>query len=209
MTPVLELDNVTFRREGKQIIDGISLTVHEGEHWALLGPNGAGKSTLLGFCGAVTFPTSGTVRVLGAQMGRTDLARLRHGIGHVNPRHRLHSALSVREGGARRAVEARGGVGHRLVEEFGEQLVGQVIVLGDVAAGLMPAVVLGTRLAGQRDWAHALQCPRNQIGHRGREHGQDLGQVIGGPLAGHVGLPEPDQTASADPAGQPLGVQDP
>ncbi|MDR3660152.1 MAG: ATP-binding cassette domain-containing protein [Mycobacterium sp.] len=97
MTPVLELDNVTFRREGKQIINGISLTVHAGEHWALLGPNGAGKSTLLGFCGAVTFPTSGTVRVLGEQMGRTDLAPLRKSIGHVNPRHRLHTALTVRE----------------------------------------------------------------------------------------------------------------
>lgn len=63
--------------------------MQEGEHWALLGPNGAGKSTLLGFCGAVTFPTTGVVRVLGAQMGRTDLAPLRRSIGHVNPRHRL------------------------------------------------------------------------------------------------------------------------
>lgn len=84
MTPVLELADVTFRRSGKQIIDGISLTVQAGEHWALLGPNGAGKSTLLGFCAAVTFPTSGTVHVLGEQMGRTELARLRHSIGHVD-----------------------------------------------------------------------------------------------------------------------------
>ncbi|MGE0215803.1 ABC transporter ATP-binding protein [Mycolicibacterium sp.] len=97
MTPVLELTDVTFRRNGKQIIDGISLTVQEGEHWALLGPNGAGKSTLLGFCAAVTFPTSGTVRILGAQMGRVDLAQLRHSIGHVNPRHQLQYSLSVRE----------------------------------------------------------------------------------------------------------------
>jgi iron complex transport system ATP-binding protein len=94
---VLELADVTFRRDGKQIIDGISLTVHPGEHWALLGPNGAGKSTLLGFCAAVTFPTTGTVRVLGEQMGRVDLARLRHSIGHVNPRHRLQYSLTVRE----------------------------------------------------------------------------------------------------------------
>lgn len=94
---LLELTDVTFRRDGKQIIDGISLVVGEGEHWALLGPNGAGKSTLLGFCAAVTFPTSGTVRVLGKQMGRVDLAELRHSIGHVNPRHRLQSPLTVRE----------------------------------------------------------------------------------------------------------------
>jgi len=97
VTTVLELADVTFRRDGKQIIDGISLTVNAGEHWALLGPNGAGKSTLLGFCAAVTFPTSGTVRVLGEQMGRVDLARLRHSIGHVNPRHRLQYSLTVRE----------------------------------------------------------------------------------------------------------------
>jgi iron complex transport system ATP-binding protein len=71
VTPVLEIADVTFRRDGKQIIDGISLTVQQGEHWALLGPNGAGKSTLLGFCAAVTFPTSGTVRILGEQMGRS------------------------------------------------------------------------------------------------------------------------------------------
>jgi iron complex transport system ATP-binding protein len=97
VTPVLELADVTFRREGKQIIDGISLTVQAGEHWALLGPNGAGKSTLLGFCAAVTFPTSGTVRILGEQMGRVELARLRRFIGHVNPRHRLQYSLTVRE----------------------------------------------------------------------------------------------------------------
>ncbi|KWX25144.1 ABC transporter ATPase [Mycolicibacterium wolinskyi] len=97
MTSVLELDDVTFRRDGKQIIDGISLRVQAGEHWALLGPNGAGKSTLLGFCAAVTFPTTGTVRVLGGQMGRTDLTVLRRSIGHVNPRHRLQYPLSVRE----------------------------------------------------------------------------------------------------------------
>jgi iron complex transport system ATP-binding protein len=95
--PVLELRDVTFRRNGKQIIDGISLTVRPGEHWALLGPNGAGKSTLLGFCAAATFPTSGEVHILGAQMGRVDLTTLRRHIGHVNPRHRLQYPLTVRQ----------------------------------------------------------------------------------------------------------------
>ncbi|NEW45378.1 ABC transporter ATP-binding protein [Nocardia cyriacigeorgica] len=95
--PVLDLTEVTFRREGKQILDGISLTVRAGEHWALLGPNGAGKSTLLGFCGAVTHPTSGTVRVLGEQLGRVELQRLRRSIGHVNPRHPLRYPLTVRD----------------------------------------------------------------------------------------------------------------
>ena len=37
------------------------------------------------------------MRILGEQMGRVELARLRHSIGHVNPRHRLQYPLTVRE----------------------------------------------------------------------------------------------------------------
>jgi iron complex transport system ATP-binding protein len=95
--PVLELKDVTYRRAEKQILHGVSFTVREGEHWALLGPNGAGKSTVLSFCGAVTFPTSGTVCVLGEQLGRVELAALRRSIGHVNPRHPLRTPRTVRQ----------------------------------------------------------------------------------------------------------------
>jgi iron complex transport system ATP-binding protein len=94
---VLELQDVTYRRDGNEIIRGVSFTVRAGEHWAMLGPNGAGKSTLLGFCGAVTHPSSGTVRVLGEQLGRVELQALRRSIGHVNPRHPLRSPLTVRD----------------------------------------------------------------------------------------------------------------
>jgi iron complex transport system ATP-binding protein len=95
--PVIELDEVSFRRGSTEILDGISFTVRVGEHWALLGPNGAGKSTILGLCGAITHPTTGTVRVLGERLGRVELQALRRRIGHVNPRHPLRSPLTVRE----------------------------------------------------------------------------------------------------------------
>jgi iron complex transport system ATP-binding protein len=95
--PVLQLTDVTFRRDKTQILHGITMTVRAGEHWALLGPNGAGKSTILGFCGAVTHPTTGTVYVLGHQLGRVDMQELRRDIGHVNPRHPLTSPLTVRD----------------------------------------------------------------------------------------------------------------
>jgi iron complex transport system ATP-binding protein len=96
-SPVLELRDVTYRRDGKEIIRGVSFTVNRGERWAMLGPNGAGKSTILGFCGAVSHPTSGTVHVLGSQLGRVELQALRRMIGHVNPRHPLRSPLTVRD----------------------------------------------------------------------------------------------------------------
>src|ERR1700733_2796212 len=95
-SPVLELRDVTYRRDGREIIRGVTFTINRGEHWAMLGPNGAGKSTILGFCGAVTFPPSGTVHVLGSQLGRVELQALRRMIGHVNPRHPLRSPLTVR-----------------------------------------------------------------------------------------------------------------
>ncbi|WP_426512755.1 ABC transporter ATP-binding protein [Dactylosporangium sp. McL0621] len=94
---VLRLREVTFRREGKEILHGVGFEVEAGEHWAMLGPNGAGKSTVLGFCGAVTHPTTGTVHVLGHELGRVELQRLRRSIGHVNPRHPLRSPLTVGE----------------------------------------------------------------------------------------------------------------
>jgi iron complex transport system ATP-binding protein len=95
METVLELRDVTFRREGRHILEDIRFVVRTGEHWALLGPNGAGKSTVLGFCGAVAFPTSGTVDVLGRRLGRVELQELRRHIGHVNPRHPVRSPLTV------------------------------------------------------------------------------------------------------------------
>ncbi|EWS79849.1 ABC transporter ATPase [Brachybacterium phenoliresistens] len=94
---VLELQGVKFHRGDKQILAEVDLEVRAGEHWALLGPNGAGKSTLLSFCGAREFPSRGTVDVLGRRMGRVAISELHREIGHVNPRHPLDVALSIRQ----------------------------------------------------------------------------------------------------------------
>ena len=42
--PVLELTNATVVRDGRRILDNLSLTIHVGDHTAIVGPNGAGKS---------------------------------------------------------------------------------------------------------------------------------------------------------------------
>ncbi|WP_190018579.1 ABC transporter ATP-binding protein [Streptomyces lucensis] len=97
MTEVLRARDVDLVRDGRPILQEVSLTVRAGEHWALLGANGAGKSTLLGLLGAVVHPTRGSVEVLGRRLGRVDLRELRAHVGHVNPRHPLTSALRVRD----------------------------------------------------------------------------------------------------------------
>ncbi|MGV9278837.1 ABC transporter ATP-binding protein [Streptomyces griseosporeus] len=97
MTEVLRAREVRVVRDGRPVLQDVSLTVRAGEHWALLGANGAGKSTLLGLLGARFHPTHGTVEVLGRRLGRVDVRELRSYVGHVDPRHPLTEPLTVRD----------------------------------------------------------------------------------------------------------------
>ena len=58
-SPVLELQGVTLRRDGTQILREIDWTVVRGEHWAVLGPNGSGKTTLLQVVTGYEWPSQG------------------------------------------------------------------------------------------------------------------------------------------------------
>jgi len=86
----LALDGVTVwewdarSRVRTPILSDISWSIAAGEHWAVLGPNGAGKSTLIGVAAGLRHPSRGSVRILGATVGRVDLRSLREHIGHVD-----------------------------------------------------------------------------------------------------------------------------
>ncbi|MQA29022.1 MAG: ATP-binding cassette domain-containing protein [Luteitalea sp.] len=45
--PLFELTRATVTKNGRPILDDITLAIHNGEHTAIVGPNGAGKSTLI------------------------------------------------------------------------------------------------------------------------------------------------------------------
>lgn len=81
MSAVVEFDSVSVRRGQTLLLEDLSLTVREGEHWAILGPNGAGKTTLLQLAGARMHPTRGTLHLLEEQLGRVDVFELRPRIG--------------------------------------------------------------------------------------------------------------------------------
>ena len=94
---VLRAQNVDLVRDGKLILDRISVTVRAGEHWALLGPNGAGKSTLLNIMATYAHPTRGQMDILGHRLGRVNVFSLRPWIGHITPNHRVEPARTVRQ----------------------------------------------------------------------------------------------------------------
>jgi iron complex transport system ATP-binding protein len=80
--PLLELKDVTYSLNGKNILDRISWTVEQKEHWAILGANGAGKTSLLRIiCGDLWPNRGGEVYRKGETL--LDLSVLRQSIGWV------------------------------------------------------------------------------------------------------------------------------
>ena len=96
-------------------------------------------------------------------------------------------------------LEQGRGVRHGLVEEQGEELVGQVIVVADVAARAVPCLFVRGRVPADRQPAHLLQRWRHEVADVHGEDGQQAGQVRAVPVAGQVGLAEPDEPAGAKP----------
>ncbi|GAB7017191.1 ATP-binding cassette domain-containing protein [Halostagnicola bangensis] len=62
---VLELETVTKAFSGEAAVDGLSITVREGELLTLLGPSGCGKTTTLRLIAGLDRPDTGTVRFHG------------------------------------------------------------------------------------------------------------------------------------------------
>ena len=65
MRATLQAEDITVRFGGLVALNGINLSVQEGQIHALIGPNGAGKTTLINVLSNVTTPTTGRVTFKG------------------------------------------------------------------------------------------------------------------------------------------------
>lgn len=84
VVPALELHAIDFVRNGRHILDHVSLRILPNERWLVLGANGSGKTTLVRIAAMYEHPTRGQVSVLGETLGSTDVRTLRRRIGYVS-----------------------------------------------------------------------------------------------------------------------------
>ncbi|WP_110932587.1 ABC transporter ATP-binding protein [Paenibacillus bouchesdurhonensis] len=96
---VIEMHDVSWRRDGKTVLKAIDWQIAEGENWALFGLNGSGKTTLLNMLNGYIWPTTGTVSVLGHKYGEVDVREMRKSIGWVSSslQQRLHGSEKVQD----------------------------------------------------------------------------------------------------------------
>ena len=101
MSNIVEIRNLVKSYEDGHIraLNGIDLTIREGEFVSIIGPSGSGKSTLLNMLGALDLPDSGSINVAGYDlMGNKKLNEFRaQKIGFVFQLHNLIPNLSVVE----------------------------------------------------------------------------------------------------------------
>ena len=105
MNSLIELDNVwkTYIMGEMEVsaIQGVSLSINQGDFVAITGPSGSGKSTMMNIVGALDMPTKGSVYLDGkdvSKMRESDLSSLRgKKIGFVFQQFNLIQTLTAFE----------------------------------------------------------------------------------------------------------------
>src|SRR6266446_3108752 len=101
MPAAIEIQNLTkdyevgfWRKRKVRALDGLSLSVEPGQIFGFLGANGAGKTTTLKLLMGLIYPTCGTARILGRDIGDTSMhAR----IGYLPENPYFYDYLTARE----------------------------------------------------------------------------------------------------------------
>ncbi|MCZ4297889.1 MacB family efflux pump subunit [Henriciella marina] len=103
--PLIQLENVCrYYGAGDtevRALDGVSLTVNQGEFVAIVGQSGSGKSTLMNILGCLDRPTDGTYAVRGESISRLDADELaalrRETFGFIFQRYNLLASVTASE----------------------------------------------------------------------------------------------------------------
>jgi ABC-2 type transport system ATP-binding protein len=146
----IELTGLTKHFGDVTAVDGIDLTVEEGEIFGFLGPNGAGKSTAINIMLDFARPTSGSVTVLGMDAQEQSL-EVRRRVGVLPDGYHVYDRLTGRQH-VQFVVDSKG------VDDDAEAILDRVGILeaadrkaGGYSKGMKQRLVLGMALVGDPD----------------------------------------------------------
>ena len=95
---IIKTDNLVKNYSGRNVVDGVSITVEQGSIVGLLGPNGAGKTTTFYMIVGIEKPDSGTVMIDGQDISSIPMyERARAGIGYLPQEASIFSKMTVEE----------------------------------------------------------------------------------------------------------------
>jgi ABC-2 type transport system ATP-binding protein len=93
---VVEVEGLTKRFGTKTVVDGVSLTIREGEIMGFLGPNGAGKTTTIRLICGLLVPDAGHGRVLGHDVVN-ESQMIKRQVGYMTQRFSYYEDLTIAE----------------------------------------------------------------------------------------------------------------
>lgn len=96
MTAALQIDRLVKGYGSFLAVDGISLTVNQGEFFGLLGPNGAGKTTTINAIVGLSTITSGSIRLFGHDVVH-DWRAARTSVGLAPQEYNFDRYLNIRD----------------------------------------------------------------------------------------------------------------
>ncbi|HEX5370829.1 MAG TPA: ABC transporter ATP-binding protein [Dehalococcoidia bacterium] len=94
--PAIELHDLVKDYGSVRALDGLSLSIEQGEIFGFLGPNGAGKTTTIRIIFDLIRPTSGSARILGTDCQSNSITA-RSKMGYLPGDLRLYDGLTGRE----------------------------------------------------------------------------------------------------------------
>ena len=177
-TKVLEMKGATYSRsDGREILHGIDLAVHQNEIVGLAGVEGNGQEELIELVMGLVKPTSGSVEVLGLDAATTLTKDIRNaGVGYI-PQDRSRDGLLLAAplwenrvlGHQFTAPIARGiwvdkgaaiQESKRIIEEFDVRTPGVNVLASALSGGNQQKFIVGRELSGQPKFVVAAQPTR-------------------------------------------------
>ena len=152
-TPILVADGLHKRFGALVVLDGVSISIGQGEALGIVGPNGAGKTTLLSVLSGAQPINAGTIRFKGDDVtGLGAPARCRRGLVRTHQIPRPFSGMTVFENVYVAASQA-GGANGDAAYDIATDALGQCDML---SIANRPAETLGLLARKRLELARAL-----------------------------------------------------